>query len=117
MCCQAFKHAKQMAEAEAAQRKTPVKLASADEIRRVLKAKTDYDCLQVRIQHKSMPEPMLLPVLLCRADVCQSMAHMSLVFMCHCCLSANPIMSMDQVHIEVPVFLRNGICSCTRPVL
>ena len=36
-----------MADAEAAQRKAPVKLASADEIRRVLGAKTDYDCLQV----------------------------------------------------------------------
>lgn len=43
---QAFKHAKQMADAEAAQRKGPVKLASADEIQRVLNAKTDYDCLQ-----------------------------------------------------------------------
>lgn len=39
-----------MADAEAAQRNTPVKLASADEIQRVLKAKTDYDCLQVRVQ-------------------------------------------------------------------
>ena len=50
-CCalKAFKHAKQMADAEAAQRKTPVKLASADEIRRVLNAKTDYDCLQVNL--------------------------------------------------------------------
>lgn len=38
-----------MADAEAAQRKTPVKLASADEIRRVLNAKTDYDCLQVKL--------------------------------------------------------------------
>ncbi|KAL3130262.1 hypothetical protein ABBQ38_008095 [Trebouxia sp. C0009 RCD-2024] len=47
---EAFKHAKQMADAEAAQRKTPVKLASADEIRRVLNAKTDYDCLQVNLQ-------------------------------------------------------------------
>lgn len=46
---QAFKHAKQMADAEAARRKTPVKLASADEIRRVLNAMTDYDCLQVKL--------------------------------------------------------------------
>lgn len=51
----AFKHAKQMADAEAAQRKTPVKLASADEIRRVLNAKTDYDCLQVNLKACSRP--------------------------------------------------------------
>ena len=36
-----------MADAELAQRKGPVKLASIDEIRRVLEAKTDHDCLQV----------------------------------------------------------------------
>ena len=36
-----------MADAELAQSKGPVKMASADEIRRVLKAATDYDCLQV----------------------------------------------------------------------
>lgn len=77
MCLQAFKHAKHMADAEAAKRKTPLKLASADEIRRVLNAKTDYDCLQVRILtltslltqstvlhgHKSMLKAMLPPAL------------------------------------------------------
>ena len=62
MCSQAFKHAKQMADAEAAQRKTPLKLASADEIRRVLNAKTDYDCLQVTIQQEGIFKPMLVPV-------------------------------------------------------
>ena len=47
---QAFKQAKEVADAELAQRKGPVKLASIDEIRRVLEAKTDHDCLQVSHQ-------------------------------------------------------------------
>lgn len=45
---EAFKRAKQAADVALAQRKSPVKLASADEIRRVLDAKTDHDCLQVK---------------------------------------------------------------------
>jgi len=44
---QAFKLAKQVADAELAHSKGPVKLASTDEIRRVLEAKTDNECLQV----------------------------------------------------------------------
>ena len=43
---QAFKRAKEVADAELAQRKGPLKMASSDEIRRVLEAKTDLDCLQ-----------------------------------------------------------------------
>lgn len=43
---QAFKRAKAVADAELAQRKGPLKMASSDEIRRVLNAKTDLDCLQ-----------------------------------------------------------------------
>lgn len=54
-----------MADVEAAQRKTPLKLASADEIRRVLNAKTDYDCLQVSMYsaHEYGQTCMLLPAL------------------------------------------------------
>ena len=47
---QAFKRAKEVADAELAQRKGPLKMASSDEIRRVLEAKTDLDCLQARQQ-------------------------------------------------------------------
>ena len=43
---QAFKRAKEVADAELAQRKGPLKTASSDEIQRVLEAKTDLDCLQ-----------------------------------------------------------------------
>ncbi|KAA6418355.1 MAG: dnaJ protein subfamily C member 27-like [Trebouxia sp. A1-2] len=43
---EAFKRAKAVADAELAQRKGPLKMASSDEIRRVLNAKTDLDCLQ-----------------------------------------------------------------------
>lgn len=45
---EAFKRAKEVADAELAQRKGPLKMASSDEIRRVLEAKTDLDCLQVK---------------------------------------------------------------------
>jgi hypothetical protein len=48
--CQAFKRAKEVADAELAQRKGPFKMASSDEIRRVLEAKTDLDCLQASWQ-------------------------------------------------------------------
>ena len=44
---QAFKRAKEVADAELAQRKTPPKQASEEEVHRVLAAKTDYECLQV----------------------------------------------------------------------
>ena len=56
-CCalKAFKHAKQMADAEAAQRKTPVKLASADEIRRVLNAR----CLNLVSVHQCVSNAVL----------------------------------------------------------
>ena len=47
---QAFKRAKEVADAELAQRKGPFKMASSDEIRRVLEAKTDLDCLQASWQ-------------------------------------------------------------------
>lgn len=45
---EAFKRAKEVADAELAQRKRPLKMASSDEIRRVLEANTDLDCLQVK---------------------------------------------------------------------
>lgn len=44
---QAFKRAKEAADAELAQQKTPLKLASEEEVCRVLAAKTDWECLQV----------------------------------------------------------------------
>ena len=47
LCVQAFKRAKEVADSELAQHKSPPKLASEEEVRRVLAAKTDYDCLQV----------------------------------------------------------------------
>ena len=66
-----------MVDAEAAQRKTPVKLASADEIHRVLNAKTDYDCLRVSIQHQSMLSPIL-----CTQNCC---VMLTLLCSCVCC--------------------------------
>lgn len=47
---QAFKRAKEAADAELAQGKTPPKQASEEEVHRVLAAKTDYECLQVVFQ-------------------------------------------------------------------